>query len=259
MRKHPTILKSLVFTLLVISIALAPVLSAQPLEKRSAAAGLAPCAAMPQLPQGTIGPINVGITCDNDFAAYLGDCCSATTFISGNSCEVTNACIRHGQTFTIPAITGSSFLYIVAWSDSFVAQGLLVSLGPGPVSSTPPGAILGGDLRWQVYATGMTPFPQSPPSGADNSFPAPKKKFQKFLNAQLALACERNLWTTPTNGGSNASGNNGLEPPVSVVDPNALWMWFKSNKPACAGPQSPFAPGCDHGEFLIFRFPLTYV
>lgn len=256
-------MKAIVLALVIMGTAFLPGLPANSLEKRIVPTGLSPCPASQETPEAT-GTVNVGVSCDNDFAVYLGTCCTVTnaTFVGASSCNVTNACVRHGQAYTITGITGSSYLYIVAWSDSATAQGLLVSVGPGPVTSTPPSEILGGDPRWQVYATSLT-FPGSPPTTTDNTT-APTKKFEKFLNAQLDIACSSNLWTTPTNGGTNASGNNvagggALEPPVTVVDPNALWMWLQSGKSACAGTQSPFSPGCNHNEYLIFRLPLSYI
>ncbi|PYP89194.1 MAG: hypothetical protein DMF61_04300 [Blastocatellia bacterium AA13] len=260
MKNRPTIFKSLMLLFLVMSVALAPALSAQPLAKRNAAAGRIPCTATQESPQAS-ATINLGIACDNNFAVYLGSCCSANALVGNNSCDL-NECIRHGQAYTISGITGDSFLYVVAWSDSGVAQGLLASLGPGPMTAIPPSKILGGDSRWQVFSTGIA-FPGSPPAGSGNTI-HPTKKFQKILNQQIGFACDNNLWQTPVNGATNVSGNNvagagALAPPVSVVDPNARWMWFQSSKPACAGVQSPFAPGCDHGEYLIFRLPLSYV
>jgi hypothetical protein len=149
------------------------------------------------------------------------------------------------------SLTGSSYIYIVAWSDASVAQGLLASFTGGPHAT-----ILSGQPLWQVYATNAT-FPGGP--GA--------KKFTKFLNKQLDIACSGNLWTAPAVGGTNQTGNvvpggsgTALEPVgVSIIDPKAQWMWFQSGMAACTGPDSPFAPGCNHNEFLIFRFPASYL
>ena len=249
MTSSKMVMKSLVFTLLAISLTLTPMIWAQPLASHMGA-GSAPCRAGQEVPAATA--ITANVTCDNDFALYVGDCCVATTFVGNNSCDVENVCIRHGAAFTLPPTTGSSYIYIVAWSDASVAQGLLASfVGPHTTIST-------GDPRWQVYATTQT-FP---------SFSSPgKKKFTKFLNAQLDMACSGNLWTTPAVGGTNASGNvvpggSGtiLEPiNAAGADANANWIWFQSGKAACAGPDSPFAPGCNHNEFLIFRFPASYL
>ena len=48
---------------------------------------------------------------------------------------------------------------------------------------------------------------------------------------------------------------NGVEPYAAAIPTTAKWIWFQSGKPACAGPQSPFKPGCNHNEYLIFRLP----
>ncbi|HWX42873.1 MAG TPA: hypothetical protein VN345_17125, partial [Blastocatellia bacterium] len=243
------VMKSLVFTLLAISLTLTPMIWARPLASRMGA-GSAPCRAGQEVPSATA--ITANVTCDNDFALYVGDCCVATTFVGNNSCDVLNSCIRAGATFTLPATTGSSYIYIVAWSDASVAQGLLATFaGPHAKIST-------GNPCWQVYATGLK-FP---------SFSSPgKKKFRNFLNAQLDIACSNNLWTTPAVGGNNLSGNmvpGGSGTPLEPInaagaDGTANWIWFQSGNAACAGPDSPFAPGCNHNEFLIFRFPATYL
>jgi len=248
--------KSLVFTLLAMSLMLTPMILAQPLANHMAA-GLARCAAWQEVPAAA-PTITANVTCDNDFALYVGDCCVATTFIGNNSCDVLNSCIRAGKQFTIgpggmPAVslTGSGYIYIVAWSDAFVAQGLLASF-----QVLPHAPILSGDHLWQVYATNVT-FPSSPGS----------KKFTKFLNKQLDIACSGNLWTAPAVGGTNQTGNmvpggsgTSLEPVgVSIIAGAAKWMWFQSGMSSCAGPDSPFAPGCNHNEFLIFRLPASYL
>jgi hypothetical protein len=249
-------LKALVLTLLAMSLTLTPMIWAEPLTNHLMA-GLTRCPASQEVPAAA-PTINAGVTCDNDFVIYVGDCCVATTFIGNNSCDVLNSCIRAGKQFTIgpapavPAVslTGSSYIYIVAWSDGLVAQGLLASF-QGPHAT-----ILSGDPQWQVYATNVT-FPSSP--GA--------KKFTKFLNAQLSIACDGNLWTAPAVGGTNQTGNTvpggsgtNLEPiGVSIIPGAAKWIWFQSGKPLCAGPNSPFAPGCNHNEYLIFRLPASYL
>jgi len=157
------VMKSLVFTLLAISLTLTPMIWARPLAN-PVGTGTAPCRAGQEVPAATI---TANVTCDNDFALYVGDCCVATTFVGNNSCDVLNSCIRAGATFTLPSLTGTSYIYIVAWSDHAIAQGLLATFKGGPHGTT----INSGDPLWQVYATTQT-FP---------SFGSPgKKEVQEF-------------------------------------------------------------------------------
>jgi len=274
MKSLTSVSRVLWFASLVVSLTLTPILFARASPWASADRvkpfAPSPCTAGQEAPAATGGSVTVNITCDNDFALYAGDCCSVTQagFIGSNSCS-TNMCIRDGKTFTISGLTGSSYIYVVAWSDAAVGQGLLASI------QGTSNMVLTGDSRWQVFPTNST---ASSPSNLSYSaactfankagvpFAPGSKKFTKCVNMELSQACSNNFWTTPSVGGTGASGNlvpsgsgNPLEPPPDLTPLlPASWIWYQDNKSACAGPDSPFSPGCNHDEFLIFRVPASY-
>jgi hypothetical protein len=174
----------------------------------------------------------VKVTADNSYALFYRDQSGALNFLGTDTCT-TAACIYAAETYAAPQ--PGQDIYLVAWSDHGVAQGLLAEVSVGGT------AIHGGDPRWRVYATGVT-F-NGPPSGA---------AFQSTLNSRINSSTAAN-WVAPAIGEDNASASVGVYGPVSGLAGQNRWMWFQSTKRECGGANSPFSPGCNHNEYLIFR------
>lgn len=121
-------------------------------------------------------------------------------------------------------------LFIAAWSDDHVAQGLLASL-------TVDGETLNsGDSRWRVYATG---------EDRDTGDPWPEAS---AIADYVQIADDQDLWGDVVAGSANLPSTA----PWGMIDnisTDAHWMW---NSTLDGG--SPFTGGADHDEMLIFSF-----
>ncbi len=137
------------------------------------------------------------------------------------------------------------YIYIVAWSDDGVQQGLLLDLninGERVTSNSP---------CWEVFATG---------DNRDVAVQAPTMN-EVFAQIGAAESASGGLgssvgWVRVTTGGCN----NGTFPPLNPwgslapISPGLSWIWYNSGQQA--GPDAPFYPGFDHREYLIFRHPI---
>ena len=183
---------------------------------------------------------DVTMTADNVYAIYHGDSVSAVALL-GNATNLLAADIWSTESYSL-TLPDLSFVYIAAWSDDSVKQGLLADF----TNLTLGGQVLSGEPLWEVTATGQNLGNwDAPPSLAD-------------LTAQIVLA----------NAGSNPSGgwvpntpsvlNNGaggIHPQtIGAIDPDARWMWYDSGGDGAA--DAPFN-GFDHDEYLIFRIPVN--
>jgi hypothetical protein len=128
------------------------------------------------------------------------------------------------ETYTFPA---GPFIYIAAWSDDSVAQGLLAQITRGDET------FHSGDPRWQVYTSGD--------NRGDND-PAPTAA---EIIGHVATANAGSLWQTPFVGASNGASPWGTIPGIST---NIPWMWAP-----VAGVADPTQGGRNAGELLIFR------
>jgi hypothetical protein len=204
------------------------------------------------------------ITSDNYWALYYGTSTAITSY-SGQWGRYGSPPNPIPITFTVPSL--NDYVYIVAWSDLGTAQGFLASL-QGQYSSS---IVLTGYAPWEVKPTSLGlngPPPSICGPGTGNSFPS--CAFLSGLIGPLNGAISGSPpWTTPINNGSLNSaplGSNmlGATKPWSYltnIDPSAKWIWYKkpsSNSSSCLNATgSPFKPGCDHGEPLIFRVPAS--
>lgn len=119
-------------------------------------------------------------------------------------------------------------LYIAAWSDDSVAQGLLAQIlldGNSTLHS--------GDAKWEVYCTGAN-------RGDSAAHPTTTE-----MDAHILTADTGNLWETPFIGGANGTGAWGT---IAGITNDARWMWC--NVP---GDANPLDGGSGFGEMLIFR------
>jgi hypothetical protein len=161
-------------------------------------------------------------------------------------------------------IPAGPYLYIAAWSDSSVRQGVLAQfLTP----SFPP--IYSGDPRWEVCATGV--------SGGYPGSPSPAT-----VNAQIAQCNLGTMGTTYSKGwvdfaggplgtvgtlaiGESNADDSGMpgttfsgacpNPPNTSdnsISTAAEWMWYNPD-----GRLDPFVVPTPPGEFLIFRLNRT--
>jgi len=174
------------------------------------------------------------IACDNYYALYYTDSSGALKYSS--SC--TTGCIASAHTQTLTMLGSGSYIYIVAWGDKSVAQGLLASAtGAG-------NTVLSGNPLWQVY-------PAKANWGAPNT-----PGFDSALAA--VVGSSTTPWVAPTLSG-NVNGATSPPPRYPVTSAGfpagaQRWMWYKS--PQCPGVDSPFQPWCNHGEYLVFRLPV---
>ena len=174
--------------------------------------------------------INAVITADNHYAFFSGSSASMTAH-GGNELGPGGAPGSYNwseaETFTFN--TSEGYLYIAAWSDDSIAQGLLADLliNGNDYSS--------GNAAWQVYRTNDN-------RGDNDPYPTTGQ-----METYVGFADANNLWEAP------AVGNlNGLQAPWSTVPGinmgTARWMWVDNPNQS-----NPFEPGSGYGEMLIFR------
>ena len=152
-----------------------------------------------------------------------------------------------------PAIT--DYLYIVAWSDDAVKQGVIGQFQNGTLAK-----LYTGNSNWQVFATGI--------DFDSNALNVVKGPSLAVINDQIAIA---NAGT----GGSESSGgwvgvtmsgqtlvigqtNDGtgtVFPQVAGIDSVARWMWFNVDPTLYTNTFTSGPGGTGHKEFLIFRMP----
>lgn len=172
-------------------------------------------------------------TCDNSYSVWKGN---KTQVGAAPLLEATNTeagQIRKGEDLPPIEITPECYLYIVAWSDDAVYQGLIGSFTGAITIHT-------GDSRWRVLPTGI--------NKDNNQFPTSVE-----INSAIAAA-QPSDWKVPFNG----APNGGPPWPWSIqgVSTQAQWMWYDSGKdPNAKYPVSPYVPfnAFNHDEFLIFR------
>ena len=174
------------------------------------------------------GTVSGWITADNHYALYTGAPDGSTVSFwgrnelgGGGSPGTYNWSMAEQYNVATP----DPYIYIAAWSDDSVAQGLLCDL---VANGTP---IRSGDARWEVFATGIN---------LNDGDPAPTLA---TMGTQIALANSLG-WGPIDVGVANGASPWGA---VANIDSSAKWMWH-----ATAG-RDAFNGGFDHDEFLIFR------
>ncbi len=175
------------------------------------------------------GVITAKATADNHYSIYatVG---GEFVKVGGNETGAAGAPGRYNwsmaESYTFDT---SGPIYIAAWSDDAVAQGLLAEINAGDY-----GTIYSGDARWQVFATGIDlDTGAAHPLATDVAF-------------QIALADANSWWDTPYVGETNASGTLPWAKIADISD-DANWMWNATDGgDALRG-------GKNHDEYLIFR------
>ncbi|MDO8303391.1 MAG: hypothetical protein Q7T18_09125, partial [Sedimentisphaerales bacterium] len=183
---------------------------------------------------------NVTMTADNVYAIYYGDAVSATALL-GNATNLVAADIWSPESYslTVPDI---SYIYIAAWSDDAVKQGLLADFA----NLTLGGQVLSGDPIWEVTATGLNLGNTDPPPTLANLTTA-------ILNANAGTNPSFG-WVpnTPSPLTNSAGGIHGVT--IAGIDGAARWMWYNSGLDS--NPSAPFS-GFNHNEYLIYRIPVV--
>ncbi len=159
--------------------------------------------------------------------------------------QETNSGVLHyygGSTF--PAVLGfdyvtkDRYLYIVAWSDDATAQGLLhdITVNGVPIPS--------GSPQWRVC-----PNSQNLDTATGPSALAVRNSIVAHANGTGCFATA----VGPANG--SASGFPWFLPwgTMPIYTP-CNWIWYDSHNQVSA--TAPFAPGFNHGEFLLFRIDM---
>jgi hypothetical protein len=181
------------------------------------------------------------VTADNWYRLYTADFEGPGMMVTdrGGNTQTPDICGAEAYNFT----TTDNNLYVAAWSDDWMAQGLLHDL---QVDAAP---IFSGTAGWQVCPTGTNLDDGTAPTTS-------------ALAAAIQHCNEHNLWVAPF-AFPQGVGNNGVfntylwcSAAVPNINVAALWTWNKSGNPLCGGANSPFEPGCNHGEYLIFRHKL---
>ncbi len=176
---------------------------------------------------------------DNYARVFTGDTAGTSLTLIGGVVTGPNAFQNYNF------LTTDQHLYIAAWSDDSVQQGLLHDLAMDAIP------VWSGDPAWEVYATGVN---------INTATPGPNVT---LLSSQIAIANASAggagtsvTWVPTTVGGIN----NGTFPTANPwviqasIATNANWTWYDSNNQV--GVQPPFRGGFNHNEFLIFRTPV---
>ncbi len=174
------------------------------------------------------GMISGYITADNHYALYTGSPDgSAVSFWGANESGAGGApgAYNWSKAESYSVTSPHPYIYIAAWSDDSVAQGLLADLLLDSEH------VLSGDPSWQVFATGIDLDDGAPPPAIGT------------MMTQIALANSTG-WETPYVGVANGGGPWGA---VANVDTAAKWMWYSQTG------ANTLQPGGNYDEFLIFR------
>ena len=186
---------------------------------------------------------NVNMTADNVYAIYTGDQFSATSLI-GNATNTTAGMIWSIESYSL-TVPDLSYIYIAAWSDDSVIQGLLADFQNITLGEQ----VLSGDPRWKVTSTGMNLGNLDPPPTLAT------------MTTQILLANANGTpsggWVanTPSPNDNAAGGIHGGT--ISGIDGSAHWMWYDSGLDTTSPINAPIPfDGFNHQEFLIFRMPV---
>lgn len=170
------------------------------------------------------------ITADNHYALYssiAGDFTYHGGNETGHAGSLGGYNWTHAESYEFEA---GDVLYIAAWSDDRIAQGVLAEF-----HTESHGTILSGDPRWQVFATGAH-------RGTGDLHPDATE-----IAAHAAFADANNLWESIVTDGSN-----GVTPwsTIAGIDAAASWMWRS------AGEADAFRGSHAEPQMLLFRTPV---
>lgn len=218
--------------------------------------------------------IEVVITADNAYAFAYGSDDDISKYYGGVEAVTAGQIFNCGEgpeTYVIPyaETIGTTQLYIIAWADSAVTQGVLARFrrkgGGGGFGED----VFTGTKGWQVCATGIDYQPGSggPPLAQINEYigkcnansldpNTTSVGWVDEIGTQYGAVAFGEPNTTPYDGGPKAGNEFPLVCP-DIMPAEAHWMWFNWDPPNVKPPGSPFlwpggGPNPDH-QFLIFR------
>ena len=224
--------------------------------------------------------IEIVITADNAYGFAYGTDDNISMYWGG--IENTTAgqifnCGEGPEKYVVPyeEADNASFLYIIAWADSSVTQGVLARFRRKDGGGNFGEDVFTGTEGWEVCATGVD---YQPGSGGP-SLQVINDHIVKCNQGALDPNTTSVGWvddvgtqygavafgepnTTPYNGGPMAGNEFPLVCPMDMPE-EAKWMWFNWDPVNVKPPQSPFMwPGGggnpDH-QYLIFRFAADLV
>lgn len=220
-------------------------------------------------PSMASGPVDVVITADNAYSFGYGTQTAITHFTQGTRAQTAGQiwnCGEGPEQYTVPAADApdGAYLYVVAWDDLSVTQGVLGQF------KRDTGTVLTGDARFEVCATGID-YSSGPDAQVGPS--------QAVINAEIAncnagsgdATSTSKGWVNPTGAtttgalGRLAVGEANDDPsgtfPVvcqpgqtanAGIESGAQWMWYD---PMDGGGGDAFhSSGVNRFKaFLIFR------
>lgn len=244
-----------------------PMSSAPVLLLLSAAFGFGLLAGIPR-PVQAQQDVAVRITADNAYGFGYGKAGAMASYFggieNGLARDIFSCSPDYGiEAYTVPAAAVDDYLYIVAWSDKAVTQGVIAEFkAAGRIVYT-------GIGEWQVYATGQD---FRPPSAG----PGPSlDEINRHIG--LANAAAGDPATTSVGWRGLAGPGHGLPdalafgeanddsagagdfPALACLDPRARWMWYNSDSARFANPFRGGPSPAGHKEFLIFRLGVREV
>ncbi len=181
---------------------------------------------------------DVIITADNQYGLYTGDATSADTYVGGAfNTLAADIFMPESYNLTLP---NNGYLYITAWSDAAVLQGLMARFD----SSL--GTFYAGQSGWEVTATGIT--------RANGASPVALSDLTtEILNANAGTNASAG-WVAPDFGPMNNNSSPWGATVGGGMGPDANWTWYDSG--ADPRPDAPY-DGFNHDEYLIFRLPVN--
>jgi hypothetical protein len=223
--------------------------------------------------------IEVVITADNAYSFAYGTDSDISKFFGGIENKTAGQIFNCGEgpeLYTVPAAdaAAASFLYIIAWDDSAVSNGVLARFrrkdGGGGFGED----VFTGTKGWQACATGLKYQIGSggPDLATINTY------IDKCNEGKLDPNTTSGGWvdevgtpigavafgednTTPYDGGPKAGNEFPLVCPKDMPA-EARWMWFNWDPAKVVPPQSAFLfPGGQnpYHQFLLFRFAAELV
>lgn len=197
--------------------------------------------------------VEILLTADNAYGLGVGTAGGITHYFGIVENTTAGQIFSGPESYTIEDADPAGYLYILAWSDDSVTQGVLGQLRVGDHAPYYTGQ---GD--WEVYATGKNL--NVPVGGGGPSV--------EQINGEIAIAdagtgpeTTSGLWVGTSGGalgnlafGEDNSSAAGDFPVTAMIDPAARWMWFNRSP----GVLNAFRDG-NHKEALLFRLPLAKV
>lgn len=208
------------------------------------------------------------ITSDNSYRFGYGNGLAMTPQAAVNAATAAQifGCASGAETYEV-LVPEHGILYVAAWSDDGVTQGVLAQFNkymPGGILSwwSPGAKVFSGDPRWEVFATGID----------YDGLPGPSLE---LINEQIGLANANAGGPGTSHGWVDVDGPRcgGWDPDVGILavgemnddatpdgdcdnafpkacklNPQAEWMWYDALQGEC-----PFTESTPAVEFLIFR------